>query len=47
MPHDIANLWTFWQSLPAEPPSLLSHDIALPFYVRRAAAGGQGLFAGR
>ncbi|MFN4099987.1 MAG: c-type cytochrome [Pararhodobacter sp.] len=35
-PGDIADLWAFWQGLPADPTPSQAHDIGFPFSIRRA-----------
>ena len=34
-PEDIADLWAFWQSLPADPTPSLAHEVGFPFSIRR------------
>lgn len=34
-PGDIADLWAFWQGLPADPTPSAAHDLAFPFSLRR------------
>lgn len=34
-PGDIADLWAFWQSLPADPTPSLVHEVGFPFSMRR------------
>lgn len=34
-PEDIADLWAFWQTLPADPTPSRPHDVGFPFSLRR------------
>jgi len=34
-PADIADLWAFWQTLPADPTPSQAHDVGFPFSLRR------------
>lgn len=34
-PRDIADLWAFWQTLPASPTASLAHELRFPFTFRR------------
>ncbi|MGB3409112.1 MAG: cytochrome c [Jannaschia sp.] len=44
-PQDIADLWAFWQGLPASGTASLPHDVGFPFSIRRALGGWKILFA--
>nr|WP_127104637.1 cytochrome c [Pararhodobacter zhoushanensis] len=35
-PGDVADLWAFWQTLPADPTPSRAHDVSFPFSMRRA-----------
>jgi mono/diheme cytochrome c family protein len=37
-PGDVADLWAFWQTLPADPSPSGAHDLGFPFTLRRGVA---------
>ncbi|SFI25248.1 c-type cytochrome [Jannaschia pohangensis] len=43
---DMADLWAFWQTLPADGSASQPHDLAFPFSIRRSVGGWKFLYAG-
>ena len=43
-PQDVADLWAFWQTLPANPTPSAAHEVGFPFSIRRSLGGWKLLF---
>ncbi|WGH78541.1 c-type cytochrome [Jannaschia ovalis] len=43
-PQDVADLWAFWQTLPAAETPSLPHDLGFPFSIRRAVGVWKALY---
>ena len=43
-PQDIADLWAFWQTLPADATPSLPHELGFPFNIRRAIGVWKALY---
>ncbi|SEL04631.1 Cytochrome c, mono-and diheme variants [Roseivivax marinus] len=41
---DVADLWAFWQTLPADPTPSAAHEIAFPFSIRRSIGVWKALY---
>lgn len=44
---DVADLWAFWQTLPASGAESLPHELSFPFNIRRGVGVWKALYAGK